>query len=163
MTSEIFEYFYLVSEGCYLSQTSERPVLSANILKLLSVKAESEVGLLFVEGFHTWITFQSPSLRATASFRSSRLVNNGPFYWIFFRFCPLNHYHPDTWVPSPLCALQVLFSFPIHIDSLSAQSMIISSSNGHCEETLSVVGMRGKPQHYLVLGKCSNLMQHAEL
>lgn len=77
----------------------------------------------------------------------------------FFLFCPPNHYHPDTRVYSGRCALQVLFSFPIHIDSLSAQSMIISSSNGHCEEMLSVAGMRVQPLHYLVFGKCSNFMQ----
>lgn len=82
------------------------------------------------------------------------------FIDVFFSlFCSPNHYHPDTRVHSALCTLQVLFSFPIRIDSLSAQSMIISSSNGHCEEMLSLLGMRGKPGHYLVLGKCSNFMQ----
>lgn len=37
--------------------------------------------------------------------------------------------------------------------------MIFSLCNGHCEEMFYVIGMRGKPWHYVVLGKQSNFMQ----
>lgn len=52
----------------------------------------------------------------------------------------------DTQVPSLPFTFQVFFFFfSFGIDTLSAQSMIISLSNGHQKETISVVKMSRKP------------------